>query len=165
MAVPAHPSLWVPVGIGALVVWRMYGRIQRAVGRQHFSKGRAWTTVCFFPVLAVLLCLGTLKHPEAMLALAGGAAVGVGLGIYGLRLTKFEHTPEGMYYTPNAHLGIALSVLLVLRVGYRFALAYFSPETAAPPPAANLSPLTLAMFGTLAGYYVSYAVGLLRQSS
>jgi cytochrome b561 len=99
-----------------------------------------------------------------MLALAGGAAVGIGLGVYGLRLTKFEHTPEGMYYTPNAHLGIALSVLLVLRVGYRFAVAYFSPEAAAPPPAANLSPLTLAMFGTLAGYYVSYAVGLLRES-
>ena len=42
------------------------------------------------------------------------------LGILGLRLTRFETTGEGMLYTPSAHLGIALSTLLVGRIVYRF---------------------------------------------
>lgn len=56
-----------------------------------------------------------LTHPTTLLVPAGIAA----LGVYGLRLTRFERTPTGLFYTPNAHLGIALSLLLVLRLGYR----------------------------------------------
>jgi len=165
VAVPAHPSLFVSLGVGALLAWRVYGRIKRAVGRQKFSKGRAWTTVCFFPVIAVLLCYSTLKLPNATLALVGGLVVGTGLGIYGLRLTKFESTPEGLFYTPNAHLGIALSLLLILRIGYRFFTSYFGDAAVAAAPTAGFvqSPLTLAMFGTVAGYYVMYAIGLLHR--
>ena len=165
MAVPTHPSLFVSLGVGALLAWRVYGRIKRAVGRQQFSKGRAIATVCFFPVIAALLCYSTLKHSEGILALVGGLAVGTGLGIYGLRLTKFEPTSAGLFYTPNAHLGIALSLLLVLRIGYRLFMSYFGDASAAAAPSAGFvqSPLTLAMFGTVAGYYVMYAIGLLRR--
>jgi hypothetical protein len=59
--------------------------------------------------------------------------------------------------------------LLILRVGYRFFQNSFaSPDTSLPPPGVGPgsagSPLTLLIFGTLAGYYVSYAVGLIRQA-
>ena len=159
-----HPTtLLLPAGIAALVGWRLYSRVKRMVRRQRLSKVRPWLTVCLFPLLVVLLLLGSLPHPHASLALVAGVAAGVGLALYGLRLTKFEQTPLGLFYTPNAHLGIALSALLIARIGYRAAQLYFVPGSLQEGSAAFArSPLTLLIFGTLAGYYVAYAVGLLR---
>jgi hypothetical protein len=77
--------------------------------------------------------------------------------------TKFEVTPEGLFYTPNAHIGIALSVLFVGRVVYRmFVLYSTNPYAPQSPDDFAASPLTLAIFGLLAGYYVTYAIGLIN---
>jgi len=160
-----HPSILVPLLIGALVAWRFYGRIRRMVGRQHLANVRPWITICLFPVLAALVVVGTGGQPLPLLTLAAGAALGIGLGVYGLKLTRFEQTPAGLYYTPSAHLGIALSVLLIARVGYRMLMVYAAQGGGAPPPppgAYTNSPLTLGIFGAFAGYYVTYAIGLLR---
>jgi hypothetical protein len=83
-----------------------------------------------------------------------------------LRLTCFEVTGEGMFYTPSAHLGVALSTLLVCRIAYRFLNGGGFPGagSGAPPAPPALTPLTLLLIGTLAGYYCTYAVGLLRWS-
>jgi len=160
----SHPTtLLLPVGIAALVGWRLYSRIKRMVGRQRLSKVRPWMVLCVFPLLLVLLLVGSLSHPYVALALVAGVMVGVALGLYGLRLTKFEQTPLGLFYTPSAHLGIALSLLLTARIGYRAAQLYFTPDLIQGGSTAFArSPLTLLIFGTFAGYYVAYAVGLLR---
>ncbi len=160
----AHPAtLLLPAGIAALIAWRVYRRVRRMVGRQRFSGTRAWLTVVFFPLLVGLLLLGSLAHPEAALCLAGGVLVGCVLGWYGIRFTRFEQTPLGLFYTPNAHIGIALSLLLVGRLAYRGIVLYAASGAIAGDSAAFArSPLTLAIFGTVAGYYVAYAVGLLR---
>jgi hypothetical protein len=160
----SHPTtLLVPAGIAGLIAWRKYSRIRRMVGRQRLSRIRPWVTLCLFPLLVVLLLLPALTHPSAALALVVGLAAGVGLGVYGIRVTKFEQTPEGLFYTPNAHLGIALSLLLLARIGYRAVQLYLVPASVQQGSAAFArSPLTLIIFGTLAGYYMAYAVGLLR---
>lgn len=133
------------------------------VGRQRLSSVRPWLTVCLFPMLIALLLVGALAHPPAALGLVAGLAIGVALGLYGLRLTKFEQTPLGLFYTPNAHLGIALSMLFIGRLLYRAAQFYLGVAAAQGGAIAfGRSPLTLIIFGTLAGYYVAYAVGLLR---
>lgn len=161
-----HPSLLVSILIGAFVLWRYYARIRRMIGRQKFSKVRPWITVSVLPILLIVLAAVSMRHTLDLAALLGGAAVGVGLGFYGLRLTKFETTPDGMYYTPSAHLGIALSAVLILRLGYRFLQT--SPDANLPPPGIGPgtpgSPLTLLILGTLAGYYVAYAIGLIRRA-
>jgi hypothetical protein len=163
MAAPLSPSLLVPIGVGALVLWRSYSRLRRMVGRQQLSNVRPWITVTAFPLLLVLLGATSIAKPPSLLALAGGVALGIGLGIYGLRLTRFENTPQGLFYTPNAHLGIALSLLLIGRLLYRLVLMpAFSGQPAQPPAAQTATPLTLLIFGTLAGYYVTYAIGLLH---
>ena len=161
----AHPAtLLLPAGVAALVVWRVYSRVKRMVGRQRLSKVRPWMTVIFFPVIVSLLFLGALiGHPESAFGLAGGVVLGCALGWYGLRLTKFEPTPEGLFYTPNAHLGIALSLLFIGRLAYRAVHLYMAAGSFQADSAAFArSPLTLLIFGTLAGYYVAYAIGLLR---
>jgi hypothetical protein len=160
----AHPTTFlIAAGIAALVVWRIYSRIKRMVGRQRLSRVRPWLTVVLFPLLAGLLLLASLDQPEASGALVGGVVLGCALGWYGLRLTKFEASPIGLFYTPNAHLGIALSLLLIGRLAYRAVQVYAAHGSFQADSATFAgSPLTLVIFGTLAGYYVAYAAGLLR---
>jgi hypothetical protein len=86
--------------------------------------------------------------------------VGIAFGMFGLHLTRFEATEQGVYYTPNAHLGILLSTLVVCRVVYRLIVGGLPGTAAGPAP--TLTPLTLLLVGTLAGYYCTYAIGLLR---
>jgi hypothetical protein len=164
MAAVAHPSLFASVGVGMIVLWRVYYRMRRMIGRQKLSSVRPWITVSIFPLLVLLLLLSAVAHPGSALALLVGVLGGVALGIYGLRLTKFEQNSEGYFYTPSAHLGIALSLLLLARLGYRMVQLFMLTGEAGinSPGDLTRSPLTILIFGTLAGYYVTYAVGLLR---
>ncbi|MGZ5033340.1 MAG: hypothetical protein ACXWAC_09095 [Usitatibacter sp.] len=146
-----------------LLAWRAYSRFRRMVGRQRLSRVRPWITLTVFPALVFLLALAARSHVERLVWLAAGLATGSLLAAYGLRLTRFEPTRKGLFYTPNVHLGIALSTLFVLRILYRVIEVYAIDTTASGSDSDFLrSPLTLAVFGLLAGYYIAYAIGLLR---
>lgn len=150
----------------AFIAWRIYARVRRSIGRQRLSPVRPWISVVLFPVLIVLLTLASRSAPLAQTCLLAGTALGIGLGVLGIRLTRFEDSPDGRFYTPNAHIGVVLSTLLVCRIAYRFVAGGFpGAAVGTPPPSANaLTPLTLLLIGTLAGYYCTYAAGLLRWS-
>lgn len=151
----ANPNLIPLLIFVPLFIWRMYSRIKRNIGRQKLGKWRPWITLTIFPVVLILISLGAFAHPLRLLAMAGGLVVGAALGVFGTRQTKFESTAEGHFYTPNAHLGIALSAIFAGRIIYRMVQ---------PNPADFASsPLTLSIFGLLAGYYMTYAVGLIRR--
>ncbi len=164
MATPApHLPLAAVLVMGTLIAWRVYGRARKLVGRQHFNVGRSRLSLVFFPVLIVALLMASYSQPLSAAMEIGGVLIGVGLAVYGLRVTKFENTAEGLYYTPSAHVGIALSLVLVGRVLYRLFQMYASTSAyAAPPQTFVRSPLTLLIIGTLAGYYAWYAFGLIR---
>jgi cytochrome b561 len=156
------PSL-VVVALIPFIVWRLYSRFRRLVGRQTSRLWRHWTAAIFYSVLLLLLGVSTMVHPYSLAALAAGIAVGISLAIFGLKLTRFEATPQGFFYTPHAHIGIGLSLLLMLRVGYRF--YEVSQMSAGPPPGMQdfaRNPLTLVIIGMVASYYITYAIGLLR---
>ena len=168
----AHPAVLPWLALILLIAWRVVRRVRRMVGRQKLSAVRPWVTVVLFPTLAVLLALAALVHPERLAWLATGLAAGAALGVWGMNLTRFESTPQGVYYTPNLHLGIALSLLLIGRVLFRFvqvlSIADAMPGAAMTSfggPEFVRSPSTLGIFGLLAGYYTAYAVGLLRRRS
>lgn len=158
-----NPSTVTLLVLVPLIVWRMYSRFRRMVGRQRLSRIRPWITLTIFPALILLIAFATLSHPERLAWLAAGLLAGALLGVFGLVKTRFEPTPQALFYTPNAHLGIALSLLFVARIAYRFIEIYAIDPTV--PHGMNdfaRSPLTLAVFGLLAGYYVAYAIGLVR---
>jgi hypothetical protein len=161
----AHPGTTILPFLIALplIGWRLYSRVRRSVGRQTFSKVRPWITLTVFPLLIIFIGISTLAHPLSFVWLAAGACAGAALGVYGLSKTVFESTPQGMFYTPNAHIGIALSAVFTARVVYRmFQLYSMDPNLQPSPNDFARSPLTLAIFGLLAGYYVAYAIGLVR---
>jgi len=146
-----------------LLAWRIYARFRRMVGRQRLSKVRPWITLAIFPTLVILLGVAALSHPERLWWLAAGLGLGSLLGAFGLRHTRFEPTPKGLFYTPNVHLGIALSLLFVARIVYRLIEVYaLEPAIAHGMDDFARSPLTLVVFGLLAGYYIAYAIGLVR---
>lgn len=156
-----NPTAITLLLLAPLLAWRIYARLRRMVGRQRLSGVRPWITLILFPAVVVSLAYSVQWHIERLPWLAGGVVLGSLLGVYGLRRTRFESTREGLFYTPHTHLGIALSLLLVGRVVYRLIeLEVLDP--AAPHGAAQFaqSPLTQAIFGLLAGYYFTYAVGL-----
>jgi hypothetical protein len=146
-----------------LIGWRVYARYRRMVGRQRLSKVRPWITLTIFPAIVLLLATAVRQQPTGLWLLAGGLAAGGALAVYGLRRTTFEPTREGLFYTPNARLGLALSLLFVARIAYRFVeMVVLPPGVAHGSGDFARSPLTLAVFGLLAGYYIGYAIGLVR---
>jgi hypothetical protein len=160
---PATPNFLPLLIFIPLVAWRMYSRVKRNIGRQHLSKWRPWITLTLFPTIIILISLSAMSQPTRLLGMAGGIVAGALLGVFGTKHTKFENTPEGIFYTPNAHIGIALSVLFLSRVVYRMFQLYSMDSNAQPNPADfSSSPLTLSILGLLAGYYVTYAIGLIR---
>jgi len=159
MAVPTTTLVFA--ALVPLIAWRLYSRVRRLIGRQRSRAWRHWAAAVMFPLVAAMLGLAAAKNPLAPGMLAGGLAVGAGLGLWGLKLTRFERTAEGYFYTPSAHIGIALSVLLAARIAWRLLEVRAGAGAGGNPDFAR-SPLTLAVFGTLAGYYATYAVGLIR---
>jgi hypothetical protein len=158
-----HPSLVPLLILLPLVAWRVYARVRRMVGRQRLSRYRPWITLTIFPALVLVLCYAAYPQLERLEWLAAGLGAGALLGVFGLSRTRFEPTPRGLFYTPNAHLGIALTILFVARIVYRLFEVYaLEPAAARGLDGFLRSPLTLAVFGLLAGYYIAYAIGLAR---
>lgn len=157
------PTLLVSLSLALLLAWRLHARIRRLISRQRLSLLRLRIRLSLLPLVLVALAVHVGADPAGLLALAAGALGGALLGDYGIRLTRFEDTNTGLYYTPSLHIGIALSALLVARIAYRLYELYLAgPALMAAPDHFLRSPLTLAVFGLLAGYYLCYAMGLRR---
>ena len=106
----ATPS-WFLYAFIPLLLWRIYARIRRNIGRQRSRPWRHWFGVVLFPLLVAMFTLVALSNPLAEAGLWGGLGGGLALGAWALRLTRFERTPEGFFYTPNAYIGVGLSLL------------------------------------------------------
>src|SRR5579863_6236312 len=103
---PMTPTLrqaLMTIAILALLAWRMKSRMRRLIGRQRLSRVRPWVTIVIFPLLIAMLSYPAIQQQHLGLYLALGIVVGIGLGVLGLRLTRFEVTTEGLFYTPSAH--------------------------------------------------------------
>jgi hypothetical protein len=149
----------VPILFGGLIAWSIYRRVRRNIGRQPLRLRRIVTSIVIFSIVGVLFLVMSLTQINLLLGIGGGLVLGVALGFLGLRLTKFETTEAGHFYTPNTPIGIALSTLFIGRLLYRFwVLRNTDFSTGHPPP--FQSPLTLFIFGLLVGYYLVFYIGL-----
>jgi hypothetical protein len=147
--------------LAPVLVWRIYARVKSRMVRQRSIVSRHYTgLLAFFAMIAVPA--GELADPLALAALAGGLLAGLALGLYGLRVTRFEETEEGYFFTPNARLGTLVAMALVARVLYLGVLIYANKGSSAPTPRFTDSPLTMLTVGLAAGYFWMYSAGLLR---
>ena len=164
----ATPAMTYAV-LAPVVLLVLYRRVRRHVGRQPLQAWRVGlrlAAVCIAAIALLLIGLagalgGSMAGPGVLAGLAGGLV----LGSYGLRLTRFETTSDGRFYTPNAWLGIGLSALMLGRLAYRFVVVRDVSQAVALSDSTALeilhrSPLTLAIGGLLVGYFLRYTFGL-----
>lgn len=161
------PASAILIALIPVVVWRLYSRIRHVVGRQKSRSWRHRTTAIFYSLLILLVGYATYANPISLAGLVGGVGAGIALAMWGLRLTRRESTPEGFFYTPNAYIGLALVLLLIGRILYRLIQIHDAAGAMSPAAMHDLgqSPLTLLLFGMLASYYATYAIGILRWRS
>jgi hypothetical protein len=163
--------------IAALVIYRLYRRSRSQIGPQPVQPRRMTLRVVIFGVVAALLLASPIGD-TARLEMLAAILLGAGLAWYSLHLTSFQRRGEERYYTPNLYIGLAVTALFVLRIGYRFVTVYLQMQQggaaaagSAPPgqlpfPLAHSpqSALTLASFGLVLGYYAVYYTGVIVRS-
>ena len=161
---------YVLAAIAALFVFALYRRFRRLFGRQALQPTRLKVRVVVLAIVAALFAFSGLHAPNFAAALLGGVAFGAVLAWFGLRLTRFEVTPTGIFYTPSGYIGIVLAALLLSRLAYRFVVLYptfqaSKAETGDPFAMYQSSPLTVALLGIVIGYYIAYCAGLLARGA
>lgn len=152
-------SLIGPILFCGLIAWGIHRRLRRNIGRQKLRPVRITISILIFSIASAVLLFLSLGIPKLMLGIGGGLALGVALGFAGLRLTQFETTADGHFYTPNTKIGVALSLLFLGRLAYRFFDLRHTTGAPHPPPPFQ-SALTYFIFGLIAGYYIVYYLGL-----
>ena len=160
-----------PAAFAILVVLALYyRRLRRLFGRQRVQPARMKFRIVFLLFVGALLMLRGMAQANIAAAVVSGLAGGVALALFGLKLTHFETTPQGYFYTPHGGIGLALSTLLIGRLAYRLVVIWPSlraGHNADENPFASFqhSTLTSAMVALLIGYYVAYYVGVLIRSA
>jgi hypothetical protein len=150
----------LPILIGCVIFWIIHRRLRRNVGRQKLRPLRSIVSIIILSGTSLAMLAASQLMPKLLSGIGAGLLCGALLGLVGLRLTKFEATAEGSFYTPDTRIGMALTLLFVGRLIYRFwALRYLVGAAHTPPPLK--SALTYLSFGLLAGYGIVYYTGLL----
>jgi hypothetical protein len=163
------PKLITPILMVAILGFAIYRRVRRTIGRQALQPKRMQVRMGFFALAGIITLAFSFRSVELAGSLLGGVLAGAALGYFGLRHTKFETTSEGQFYTPHLYVGLFVTVLFLGRIAYRFIFLYPMMQAAtkvneSPFAEYQKSPLTLAIFGVVIGYYVAYYAGVIRES-
>jgi hypothetical protein len=161
---------YVFAAMAVLVLFALYRRFRGVFGRQLLQPAKLRTRIAILAVVSVLFGLRALHSPAMLGAGLAGIAAGAAFAWWGLRLTRFDVMPGGIFYTPNAYLGAALGAVLIGRVVYRFVFLYPALQTAHAETGNAFagytrSPLTFALFALVIGYYIVYCAGLISRAS
>jgi hypothetical protein len=156
-----------PYLFAALVVFAVYRRLRRSFGRQPLRATRMTVRMVLLTVIVCALLPVALRSQQYLGAEIVGAALGIGLGIWGAQRTRFLMVGERLHYVPHTYTGIAVSLLFLGRLVYRIVQVYTAahaghaaypadPSQAMGPASMVRSPLTVGVFFVLAGYYLYY---------
>src|SRR5437879_10868254 len=113
-----------PALVTTFVAWRIYVRVRRSIGRQPLQPRRMVARIVIFSVVTLLIGAASVFYLPSLAGLGIGLLLGVPLAVAGLRLTRFEKTEAGSFYTPNTYLGLAVTLLLVGRIAYRLTVVF-----------------------------------------
>ena len=157
-------ALWLmllPVSL-----WQRYrmGKARRRA-RPWLVRFNAWALLVSLLLFLASMAVTNVWWPGALAYAASGVGIGVVLGIAGLWLSRFEATPQGMFYTPNPWLVLSLTLLVAGRIAMGFAELWRywqGRESLALIPVLDHASL-FAVAGLLLGYYLAYTWGLRRR--
>ncbi|WP_211369475.1 hypothetical protein [Pseudoxanthomonas kalamensis] len=156
MSAPFHAHL-APYLFSALLVFLVFRRIRRNFGLQPWRPVRIGIRLTLLGLVALLLASAAIFVPQLRMAVIAGFVTGLPLGLFGLMHTRLEWNNGQRWYTPNPWIGLALTALLVGRLGWRIFHADLLTAQSAP----QASALTLGLAALLIGYSLAYTVGLI----
>jgi hypothetical protein len=155
------PIVLVPLAL----VQRYRAGASRRVARRWLATLNAVTlaaSVLFFLAGAAFTSLWVPKvFPFALAGLAGGCL----LGILGLALTRWERAPDGLHYTPNSFLALAVTLLVAARLAYSLWRIWQGWGLDVGERAWLIDsgiPGSLAVGGIALGYSLAYWIGVSR---
>jgi hypothetical protein len=164
-----------PFLFAALVVFAIYRRFRRSFGRQPLRPARMILRIVLLAVVSCALLPLAWRSAQFLTAELAGAALGIGLGLWGAQRTRFLMHDGRQHYLPHTYVGIAVSLLFLGRLAFRVVQVYTGvqashaagaadPSQAFAPALMVRSPLTVAIFFVLAGYYAYYYSWVLWKS-
>ena len=166
--------LLVPIVLLLIALMIPVSLVQRyRVGRAR-RRARGW--VASVNVLMLCLSIGmflvsaaitSIWVSEAVLYAAAGLVGGVTLGAAGLALTRWEHGPDAVHYTPNRWLVLGITLVVSVRVVYGFWRGWQTWQVAGGTAswlAVSGIAESLAAGGIVLGYYVTYWTGVRRRA-
>ncbi len=167
--------IWSAASFG-LVLYFIYRRFRRTFGRQKLSRGRLRFRLTLFWFFGVVLLIPALSSMQLAITLAAGAAIGVALGHWGAKHTRFQKVGETLYYLPHTYAGMVVTALFLGRLFYKFvagthsALSIFGMGPTPMPGefggmgALYKNPLTVLLFFIYVSYYLYYYSYVLHES-
>lgn len=148
--------------LAPFLVWRVYSRVKGMMKRQRSVMQRHYTGALVFAAIVLVSASQLMDQRGALAWLAIGTAGGIGYGIWGLKLTRFDSGKEGYFFTPNARLGLVIAMLFMAAVMYIGFEIYANQGSGLPTPKVTDYVFFMPCLGLMAGYFGTYSVGLLR---
>jgi len=142
--------------LAALLVFALYWRLRRSFGQQPLLPLRMQLRILLLLIVGCLLLPSALRSASFLLAVLAGVAAGVALALWGAARTRFVRVAERLYFVPHTYTAIAVWLLFVGRLAYRFIQINGSTDQTFTAPAMLRSPLTVGSYFVLMGYYVCY---------
>jgi hypothetical protein len=165
------PILLVPVlvvlALVALIPIALVQRYRMGVARQ---RARGWLIGINLVGLSLSMIMFILTaavtsiwlHPALVYTILG-LATGFVLGLIGLWFTRWEPTPDGLFFTPNRLLVLTITLVVTVRVLFGFWRAWHSwhagLDDAAWVAAAGVAK-SMAAGAVVLGYYFVYWIGV-----
>jgi hypothetical protein len=166
LALVLAPMVLVPV---SLVIRYRAGTVRR--------QARGWIAIINLIGLAIStmlfvmgVAIANLWVPHALRYSLLGLLGGFALGIVGLWLSRWEHGPQALHYTPNRWLVLAITLLVTARVLFGLWRSWHSWHLASTTGSGQASLVasfgvagSLAAGAVVLGYYLSYWMGIRRR--
>ena len=159
--------------IAGLAVLLIYRRFRRSFGRQPLRPARMWIRIVLLILLGVSLAPSAIRSGQFLFAELAGLLAGSALGFWGAEHTRYAVHEGRLHYVPHTYTGIAISLLFIGRLVYRF-VEWYAVNGAAGSAAAGArgivpepmmkSPLTVGLVFVVVGYYVCYYALVLWKS-
>ena len=123
-------------------------------------------------VLSVVLWLTTVALTSFWVSgvsgyALSGLAIGGGLGIAGLALTRWESASGRLHFTPNAWIVLFITVVVAARIAYGSWRTWHAWETGFDHTSSTVLDGirgSLAAAGIVLGYYLTFWLGVLRRT-
>src|ERR1700722_13514720 len=97
-----------PFLFAALLVFAVYRRFRRTFGPQPLRPVSMSGRIVLFAVIGCSLMPAALRSAEFLTAVLGALVLGVGLGVWGARRTRFLNSGDRLHYVPHTYTGIAV---------------------------------------------------------